>query len=349
MLLTLSLLLLDYLWFPRILEDYQCEHPVVANSLLEHSSVSAGIFHGHQISVSVDNITSIGFLADLPDAKNGLAVSCFIQSGTNGLSEGDLVRAVSAKLDRVSPDDRERLLELLSSPTRRRAGDILQFPLQVSQASQERFPINRLFIMIFEEQNSDRDEDILSKGLGDLVGSAEEKGLSTLVVPCICYAWRNNHSVSLEDLFEPLFKALAADDKMMNVRVSLYADWPTSVLEDAVNALNSTREKAFSARAEESPLLYRQDLRLILIFLVACLAISSLYTRLNVKNYLIIAVGFAGLAVASKELIELFARGHSSAVQFGFKLAVWAVLAFGFPFIVKWDPKDLFKRGKGET
>jgi len=346
--LPLFLLLSDYLSFPRIWEDYHSEHPVVANSLLEHPSVSAGVFHGHQISVSLDNITSADFLSDLPDAKNGLAVSCFLQSGTNGLMEGDLVRAVNIKLDRVAPDDRERLRDLLSSRTPRRAGDIVPFSLQVPQASQERFPINHLFIMVFEQQNSDRDDEILSKGLSNLVGSAEEQGLSTLVFPCICYTWRNNHSVSLAGLFEPLFKALADDDKILNIRVSLYADWPTSVVEDAVNALNSAREKAASARAEESPILYRQDLRLILVFLIACLAISSLYTRLNLKNFLIIAVGFAGLALASKELIELFARGYSPAAHFGFKLAVWAVLALGFPFIVRWDPKDLFKRGGGE-
>jgi hypothetical protein len=118
-------------------------------------------------------------------------------------------------------------------------------------------------------------------------------------------------------------------------------------LEEAVTALNRVwayQSGGFSALAF---VLYRMDFRLTLLFLPLCLLVSSFFVPLTAKNYLIIVFSFIGSVVGAGRLIDFVAQGHGSTFRFLVQVIVTAVLSAGFPFLVNWNPKNLFSKERG--
>lgn len=89
--------------------------------------------------------------------------------------------------------------------------------------------------------------------------------------------------------------------------------------------------------------LYRAEIRLTLIFLIVCLITCGFLVKYTVRTFLIVAVAFVTLAVGAKELLAFLSLDSGPIYGFFVRIGVLAVLALGFPAIVSWNPKDIFK------
>jgi len=65
--------------------------------------------------------------------------------------------------------------------------------------------------------------------------------------------------------------------------------------------------------------------------------------RLTARNVLIIVVAFLSIGVGAKAAVDLLAAGQSPQLNLIIHLTYLGVLSVGLPFIVKWNPKDIFE------
>jgi hypothetical protein len=65
--------------------------------------------------------------------------------------------------------------------------------------------------------------------------------------------------------------------------------------------------------------------------------------RYTLRSFALVAVPYVTLAVGSKEILTLLTADTSPPARLLIQIAILSVLALGFPAIVSWDPKDLFK------
>lgn len=150
--------------------------------------------------------------------------------------------------------------------------------------------------------------------------------------------------MSLDEFFPAFFTTLPDADSPRDIYISLYRQWPSFQLEDAVRSMNTSWEG--SRRLDESqPAIYRLEFRSMLIFWSVCVLVCSFYAPLSLKNFLIVSASFLGLGIASNAAVKFFTGAYPGLASI-INIAVLAVVAFGFPFIVNWNPKDIFSKDR---
>jgi hypothetical protein len=188
------------------------------------------------------------------------------------------------------------------------------------------------------------EEQELGPGIKSVLNVAQQQGVTNLVLPCLGVNWEFQPKITFSDFFKVVFDSLSATDRPLHLYLSLYRQWPSYLLEDALAGLNGSWEADLQKPAA-APSLYRSDLRLTLVFLTLCIFVCSFFARLSVVNFLAIGLSFVGISLGAHQLIDRFAQGYSTTFRFFLQIASLMVLAFGFPFIVTWDVKSIFKQG----
>jgi hypothetical protein len=336
-------LFVDLISFPRLLNNKPILTNVRAVSLLAHGQTELGLFQAHEIYVSVDDIAAAGYLSLIKKGPTALVVSGFVDD--NGEVEiAALGDAVLKKLQVVSPADYHRALDLLQHSKHQRPGDILNIQLQIPAKAHSIFPIDDLYIALFTA-GSPVDPDELSKGITSAIVEAQARGVQNLVLPCLGRNWEHSgdsNSLSFGDFFSSAFQSITTDSSTPSIHFSLYKEWPSFEIEDAVGSLNASwRAVAFPKQPPSEGLFYRANLRLTVIFWFVCLLVSSFYTLPTLKHFAIISVGYLGMAVGSDKLIDFMTQGRPQLGVY-IRVATLLILAVGFPVIVSWNPKDLF-------
>ena len=214
-----------------------------AMALLEQRLVKMGTINQGQLSVVLENLhepDSLGYLKDY--AQTGLVISVFVDSSDEKsvVNEGELARAVRDRLKAISPQASARVGKFIDGLSSRKPGDVAGFTLGLAKEQRAGFSIDRLIAVIFEQGHSSESAPFLGQAMAGVMADAEHEHLAALVVPCIGHRWQEKHSLTFEQVFQPLFKALEGSKQPLEVFVSLYSVWPTFVIEDAVGALNHT-------------------------------------------------------------------------------------------------------------
>ena len=214
---------------------------IAATALLEQRLVKIGTISQGQVSVVLENLhetESLGYLKEF--AQTGLVISLFVDSSDNqdGISEGELARVVRERLKAISPETDARVGKFIDGLNAKKPGDVAGFALGLAKEQRMAFPIDRLIVVIFEQGHSSESAQFLGQAMKGVIADASHEHLAAVVVPCIGYRWQEKHSLSFEQVFWPLFKALRVSEQPMEVYVSLYSTWPTFVIEDAVSVLN---------------------------------------------------------------------------------------------------------------
>jgi ABC-type sugar transport system permease subunit len=329
------ILLVDFVFFPVLLETYSPAKTADITDLLFHKVQRLGNYKGHQVSLSLDDLSEPQFLNHLKEKRNGLVVSVF-KDDSAPFARGALLRAVMQKLKELSPPDHRKLVDRLQKRDGITPGEVISFPLNLSGDKYAEFPLNFLFILAFEHGNVEEDQ--LTKGIKSVFAAARQEGMSNLILPCLGIS---SGSRNFEEFFRSVFAALTAADGPVNVYLSLYAQWPTFVLEEAVAGLNGAWE-TITKESSETTKLYRRDLRLTLLFLIVCVFVSSFFARLTIINFLLISLGFAASGTAANKALDFFAQGYPSAFRSVLQILILMILALGFPFIVNLSLQKIF-------
>ena len=336
------ILAIDFLFSPIWVDTHIVNTDANLSDLFRDNSVYLGMFRGNDVFVSLDDdIRDPEYLAHLEGRPTALVVSIFVSPDDKAVP-GALVSAVRSRLQHTSPDDQIRLRNISEQLRGSDEGRAVDFPLHIPPSKQAEFPIGSLLIVTLPY--SGKAQDSLRNGIKRVVRLAETKGIFNIVVPCIGIKWQNSKGstdTSLPVFFNTLFNTIPVVTYPHRLYLSLYKSWPTFELEDAVSALDSGWQSTAVEEAEMLPIHHRNT-RLAEIFLLLCLLSCGIVARLTPRNVLIIVVAFLSIGVGAKTAVDLVAVDQSARLNLILHLGYLGALSIGFPFIVKWNPKDVF-------
>jgi hypothetical protein len=226
----------------QLAENHRQLSPINATTLVEQRVVKMGTIQSTKVSVALEDLAEQESLAYLGNsAPVGLVVSIFVESEQQDKSsqpkQGALARAISNRVKKASLSAFERVQRRIDGLGTKKPGDVVGFNLDLTSSERAKFPIDRLIIVTFEQGHSG-EAAFLHRSMARVLEDARQEGLAALVVPCIGYHWDEKHSLGFEAVFKPLFKALDASERPLEVFISLYNMWPSMVIEDATRALN---------------------------------------------------------------------------------------------------------------
>jgi hypothetical protein len=339
-LIPVLILIIDYKSFPVVFETYSESKTADITYLLTNNNQSLGRFKGHQLSVSLDDIRGSQFLNYLKEKPNALVVSVY--SDEEDFVSGPLLRAALYQLQKLSPNDHRKIVDRLGRKGGLRTGEVIQFPLALTAEKYKEFPVDVLFVLVFPSGNLEEED--LGAGIKSVFDLAQQQKVTNLVLPCLGVNWEDQPKMSFSEFFKVVFANLSASNRPLHLYLSLYRQWPSYLLEQAIAGLNGSWEADIQKPSPPGPSIYRRDFRLTLAFLTLCIFVCSFFARLTVVSFLAIGMTFIGISLAGNSLMDFIAQGYP-ALRIFLQIAILIVLAFGFPFIVTWDISRIFKRG----
>lgn len=340
--LPVIVLLADFWAYPALYETHVEQQDASLVSILAHHRVLLGRFKQHRLLVSMDDIKDPAFLAYLDKRPTALLVSGFAEKdmGRDDVRLGELQRSVLAKLKSVSQPDSLALTESFMGIGGSTEGQVLDLPLHIPADRYARFPVDHVMTMslrIFRPN--------LSTGFSSAVTVAQRSRIVNLVVPSLAIKWPASGYGDLKDmgprhLYDEFFQGVTPSRWPENIYLSIYGRWPTYQLEDVVQALNTAWHKSVE-NLDFATSLYRPDFRLTVFFLEVCLISCSFFLTWSLKNAVIVITSYIGLALGIGKWVD-FAIQTDPGLKLILKLCILAVIAVGFPFVTRWNPKDLF-------
>jgi hypothetical protein len=342
--IPIVVLLSDFISSPATFENKPAVRTVNLMLLLAAGKTKLGVFRAHDMFVSVDDLAAADYLADLRSSRNALVLSGF-KDEDNQLKVAALGGAIIKKLQSVSPVDHDEVLGKWSQKSYIRPGEVLVTELRAPPVVHKDFPLDALYTIIFTDGQSISSNE-LTKGLTTVLELANEHHIQNLILPCLGRNWehsKDSYATAFSTFFSSSFAAVQTDSQSPAIYLSLYKEWPSFELEDAVGNLNSEWGRvAFGTPTVHLRRLYRVKHRATILAWFLCLLVCSFVIFPGVKNFLIITVAFLTMALASDELVRFLTEGRPS-LENTLHYVVLAVLAVAFPAIAAWDPKDLFK------
>src|SRR5262249_40853458 len=120
------------------------------------------------------------------------------------------------------------------------------------------------------------------------------------------------------------------------------SEWPTATLELVSASFNAAVSQV--TVDAQSNRFYRQRVRGLYLLLSLCLLSTSLVIRLTLRAVAIISASFTTAYLGLDAMLTPFLADLSSEAQLPIAAFVYLSLAVLFPVIVRWDPRELFKK-----
>jgi hypothetical protein len=335
------LLAIDFFFSPIWIDTRVVRSDAGLNDLFRNSSVYLGMFRGNDLFVSLDDIRDPEYLVKLKGSPTALVVSVFVSPDDEAVP-GALVTAVRSRLQHISPEDQIRLRNISEQLRGSNEGRAVDFPLHIPSSKWTEFPIDTLFVITLPYGS--KAKDALQDGIRRAILLAETKPVLNVIIPCIGIKWegsKGHTDTPLPVYFNTLFNAMPVTSHPHRLYISLYKSWPTFELQDVISALDSAWQSTPAEEAGTFPIHHR-DTRLVELFLLPCLISCGMLARLTVRNVLIIVIVFLSIGVGAKTAIDVIATGQSPQLHLVIRLVYLTALSVGLPFIVKWNPKDIF-------
>jgi hypothetical protein len=349
-LVPIAALIVDFMLSPVWIDTRIESGSASLSDILKSEVVELGVFRGHHILVSIDDMADPRYLDQLARGSTALVVSSFIDEDAGQPAVfGTLGRAVLHKLQDLSPEDYGHLMQLPETLRGSKAGQVVDLKLNISNQLKEKFPIDHLLIVTLPY--GEKMEESLNKGIKNSISDLNDQGVSNIIIPLIGMKFENSKGSSdttLTDFFDRFFSSIPATGHPDRIYVSLYKAWPSFQLESASAALNAAWRSTAVEEAKALPIHNRQS-RLAEAFLLLCLISCGFFVKLTVKNILIISISFLSLGLASAGFVDFISADQDAETKLYFQIAVLIVLSVGFPFFVRWDPKDVFKGKSGKS
>lgn len=217
---------------------------VPLTELLSRRFLSLGTLKSYRLNASIDDIASDHYLKHLKEGRNGLVISAYEGSTRHGIRSrwaGELLSAVLTQLRQLSPNDYKNVSSRFNHDEDLDAGTVLPFQLTIPTATRRQFPVDDLMVAIFDRVNS-RNEDF--SWVETVFELAAKQNTSSLIVPCLGRNWRDRNTIAFQDFFASLIARMPTGRPHADVYFSLYSQWPTFEIEDAVKSLNAVLKKA---------------------------------------------------------------------------------------------------------
>jgi hypothetical protein len=344
LLAPIIILAVDFYRYPMLFSKYTPQGAGNINEVLRNGSVPLGNFRGHQVFASIGEISDPQFLYFIRSGTTGLVVSAYVET-VKGQStvQGALQGAVMGRVQSVSKAKAVTLADHFSNLTAPSSWDVSDFPLDLSDAEHQVFPINRVLVVALPIGRADAAE--LKKALVRTMIASQDAHIANLVVPplTVRIAEHAKESLSFSDFFQTFFSAIPIADYPDRLYLSLDQSWPTSELQSAMESLNEAWRQIVTDEQGDY-ILYRHDLRLIMAALIVCLIVCSFSVKYTLKNFLIISLAFIGLSLGADKWVTPLVVGSNANALLEVQAVVLLIMALAFPLIVTWNPKNVFDR-----
>jgi hypothetical protein len=199
--------------------------------VLAGSNVLLGTHGLRKYHVSLDDIAGDRCFDFGVNTRNAFVISAY--SGRTSA----LQRAVLSKLESLSPDNFKQIDSVFDDEHQMVPGRVLSFPLIIPNVARTSFPVDNLIVAVYEEGSSGQVGDF--EWVKTAFQIAEKQGADWLIVPCLGREWRDKNSIDFQTFFQSFVKEAPIGDRPPSVCFSLYRQWPSFELEDAVKSLNS--------------------------------------------------------------------------------------------------------------
>lgn len=289
-----------------------------------------------------DNISSRNFLSTLQGSNVGLVVPMYKdpESEEEALIPGSIAIAVSEYLQRCSPLDSHNYVQFLTSSS--------QLPVNVFHVAEpcRDSPLREIFVATFAWSDPDKMATELPGRISEIFDSAAKNKVSVLVLPPLGANWQNKNHVGFPVIYDSVLSKLRVNDVPAKIQLSLYSQWPSFELEEAVSSINHVWKANFAneyGAYRGVPVPYRSDLRLLLFFWTCCLFLSSLRTKFTLKKAAVISATFVSYALTIYEKPAQFVS-FNSLEGLAFRIFLLLVMTLAFPIITGWDIKNVFER-----
>jgi len=208
--------------------------------LLASDSTLLGTFRSNTFHVSLNDIENQDYLQFIGDERNALVISAYVSEDS---SDGALLRAVTEKLKPISPPTYMSLAERLDGKSLPPTGVVLPFEVKISEEQRHVFPIDSLFVTTFERRASRNDD---QTWVPDVFAAAAKQKVQNLILPCLGRNWADKLTIDFEDFFGGVLRNVPAHSSPLNLYFSLYTQWPSFEVIDAVVSLNAAWAKVVS-------------------------------------------------------------------------------------------------------
>ena len=210
-------------------------------------TVPLGSRDSRYYSVSVDDITQDNCLDFAVPTSNALVISAYNRNSATRrgrkIKDGALQRAVLSKLQNLSPDDYQRVNTAFDNDDQMQPGRVFPFELKIPTSNRSSFPVDCLIVSVFEAISSENEH---FKWVKTAFEIAAEKQADLLIVPCLGRDWHDKNTIAFEDFFRFFLEEVPDGSRPASVHFSLYSQWPSFELEDAVKSLNSEWKRPVS-------------------------------------------------------------------------------------------------------
>ena len=360
--IPLVFLAIDFAVFPVLIETSDPNKDVTGSSLISKPPYVQylGNYKAHRIYVSLDDIYDDDYLPFITKGlTNGQENGQWIW-GSSHHSNTALVLSISrydggwsslewtrllAKLNALSPDDHDRLIDLVRDAPL--SENVLWYDFKSVSSSlpaTSSLPLDHLVILKFQSQHSS----VYSTEIREMLETAGKRDLSMLVLPCLPSAplVENTSYISCGDTYQAFFPTLEPGGPP-KIFLSLEKNWLTNDIRHSVESIKENWKSAIKLEPKSPgtlPTLYQSDIRLLLLFLPVCLMVCSFRIVLTLKNYVIVCIAFVATGLEVQErLAPLLYDLAESTPAWIFKCALLAVLSGGFLFFAGLDLEGVFR------
>jgi hypothetical protein len=346
-------LTVDLVQFPVVLNGcHGANDAITLRTIVEKRDVSKGSYLGHEFYVSLDAIQDSDYLNFVKGGPTALIIG-IDHSDPSQPSWGGLTRAVLRKLDKLSSTDAAALRKVVvgKDPD---SGQIHVQRLSIPNQSVQGFPVDYLYIIGVksvgggDEQAKKQQAEILQNGLRAAMAKAKTGHISNLIIPCVGVDPNDQKTLQFREWFPQLFAATETSRTPARIYLSIYQDWSDEYRSNALRSLEDAWAEACSTLRKQS-VLVREQLRLILVGAFICLLVSSLHVAMTVKNFLIISTAFTGLGFGAFQALNPFIQGWDAGYRLLATTLALLFLAVAFPYISKWNPRELFDKRRDDN
>jgi hypothetical protein len=161
------------------------------SDILKTDVYPLGMFRGHHLLVSIDDIADPNYLSHIKGARTALVVSAFVDEDSgNPATFGALDRAVLAKLQSISPEDYLHFMDIQDKLRGYKSGRVISINLGLSKEAYLKFPID--LILIVALPYGQKMESNLNGGVIKAISAANDQSIANIVVPLIGMKFENS-------------------------------------------------------------------------------------------------------------------------------------------------------------
>jgi len=340
----LILLCIQFGLKPYFLSTASKTQPCDWRALSSQERIHIGRYRGHEIHLALFDLERDPSL--FPDSQASvLFLSHFIVNDGITHYQPAPSRAVHRRLSEYSLNLKKKFANLLHTTVKKSPGDALFFWVD----PQEKFPFKMVCVLIFgKEDGPDKIADQMRDGVRKSISVIDNEGFDSLVLPMLTV---NPGIATLSDykrVFRVILESLPQGGLPSEIVFSVYKNLETVQISKAADGVCEGWQELLT---EAGPLHTRiSDLRTrqYLLFLFVCLLVSSFYTKLTLRNAIVIAVAYTTVAEPASAVVASLGSSFFADLSFYATIAVHAFVAVSLGWIVHLNPKDVFGKKKGE-